>query len=236
MLHIDGDIVAYRIACAIGDEGESAAVTWTLNSYMVKSVLQHFPELTPYHVYLTGKGNFRDSIAVTAPYKGNRTGPRPVHLAAARQHMIDFWGAVVYDGIEADDAIATGATLDMQLGRKPVIVSLDKDFEQIACDRYDMVNDVTTSPDEFTAIKNLYKQIITGDAVDNIKGVDNCGKVTANELIDGTVKELDMALIVIDQLGYTRAYENAQLVYLRRSLTDRFQFPLETKEFVEWDS
>jgi hypothetical protein len=236
MLHIDGDIIAYRIACAIGDEGEAAAVSWTLNSYMVKSVLQFFPELTEYHVYLTGLGNFRNAIAVTAPYKGNRTGPKPIHLAAARQHLIDFWGASVYDFMEADDAIATGAAKELAAGTSPVIVSLDKDFDQIPCDRYDMVNKVTTSPDAFEATRNLYKQIIMGDAVDNIKGLPLCGKAMAGELLDGAKSELDMALIVIDQMGYTRAYENAQLVYLRRSLSDRFQFPVETKEFLTWDS
>ena len=236
MLHIDGDIVAYRIACAIGDDGEAKAVTWTLNSYMVKSVLQHFPELSKYHVYLTGGHNFRNEIAVTAPYKGNRKGAKPVHLRAARQHMIDFWGALVYDGIEADDAIATGATRDLKAGIAPVIVSLDKDFDQLACDRYDMVNDVTTSPEPLEATRNLYKQIIMGDAVDNIKGMHLCGAVCAGELLNGLTSELDMALVVIDQMGYTRAYENAQLVYLRRSLSDRFQFPVETKEFLEWDS
>jgi|TARA_R110002167_G_scaffold543_6_gene2452 hypothetical protein len=236
MLHIDGDIIAYRIACAIGDEGEAKAVTWTLNSYVVKSILQHFPELTKYHVYLTGGHNFRNEIAVTAPYKGNRTGPKPIHLRAARQHMIDFWGALVYNGIEADDAIATGATRELKEGTVPVIVSLDKDFDQIACDRYDMVNDVTTSPDQLEATRNLYKQIIMGDAVDNIIGMYLCGKALAAELLDGLTSELDMALTVIDQMGYTRAYENAQLVYLRRSLSDRFSFPVETKEFLEWDS
>jgi len=236
MLHIDGDIVAYRIACAIGDDGEAKAVTWTLNSYMVKSVLQHFPELSKYHVYLTGGDNFRNEIAVTAPYKGNRKGAKPVHLRAARQHMIDFWGALVYEGIEADDAIATGATRDLKAGIAPVIVSLDKDFDQVACDRYDMVNDVTTSPEPLEATRNLYKQIIMGDAVDNIKGMHLCGAVCAGELLNGLTSELDMALVVIDQMGYTRAYENAQLVYLRRSLSDRFQFPVETKEFLEWDS
>jgi hypothetical protein len=236
MLHIDGDIIAYRIACAIGDEGEAKTVSWTLNSYMVKAVLQHFPELSEYHVYLTGNGNFRHELAVTAPYKGNRTGDKPVHLEAARQHMVDFWGALVYDGIEADDAIATNATREMEEGYHPVIVSLDKDFDQIACDRYDMVKDVTTSPEPLDATRSLYKQIIMGDVVDNIKGMEGCGKAMAAELLDGARNELDMALIVIDQLGYTRAYENAQLVYLRRSLADSFQFPEETKDFLEWDS
>ena len=150
--------------------------------------------------------------------------------------MIDFWGALVYDGIEADDAIATGATRELKEGTVPVIVSLDKDFDQIACDRYDMVNDVTTSPDQLEATRNLYKQIIMGDAVDNIIGMYLCGKALAAELLDGLTSELDMALTVIDQMGYTRAYENAQLVYLRRSLADRFSFPVETKEFLEWDS
>jgi hypothetical protein len=222
MLLIDGDMIAYRIACAIGDEGEAEAVGWTMNSFIAKNILIHFPELTPYRVFLSGSTNFRDDVAVTAPYKGNRTGPKPVHLPAARQHLIDVYAAVVYEGIEADDAIATAAT-----EQPSVVVSLDKDFQQLP--NTPLFNFVRFTSEEFTPIeatKNLYKQILTGDNVDNIIGLEGCGAVMASTLIDGCTNELDMALIVIDQMGVDRATENRDLVYLRRFEGDVMQWPV----------
>ena len=76
-------------------------------------------------------------------------------------------------------------------------------------------------PTEDEALKTLYRQILTGDDVDNIIGVDGCGPSTASELIDGCTNEADMILICIDQLGQERFTENANLVYLlRKPLSD----------------
>jgi 5'-3' exonuclease len=211
MLHIDGDMIAYRIACAIGDEGDGEAVGWTINSFMAKNILQHFDELEPYHVYLSGRTNFRDDVAVTAPYKGNRDKPKPLHLKAARQHLMDVWSAVVYEGIEADDAIATAATAD-----GGTVVSLDKDFDQLTNPIFNFVTFKTRQATQLEATKTLYKQILTGDAVDNIIGVEGCGPGMAGDLIDGCTKEVDMFLICLDQMGRDRMKENADLVFLQR--------------------
>lgn len=256
MLHIDGDLIAYRIACAVGDDADPGVIGYTLNSFIAKEILIHFEELTPYHVYLSGDTNFRDDVATTVPYKGNRWTPerrqeafeaglwhewleatehiapktRPAHLALARQHLIDVWGATVTEGIEADDAIATAATIEAEkfsydqniiasenVKFLPTIVSLDKDFDQLSVARFNFVNKKTTHYSPMYALKNLYKQCLTGDATDNIIGVEGMGPVGAAELIDGCTKELDMILICSDQLGYERFLENMYLVYLRRS-------------------
>lgn len=215
MLLIDGDIVAYRVACAVGDDAEPAYAQAICNSFMAIHCLAPFGEATPYQVYLTGKGNFRNAIAVTAPYKGSRKDkPRPLLLPIVRNHLVDVWGATVCDGIEADDAIATAASQDLD---GSIILSLDKDFDQVACRRYNFVTGETTHPTPEEAMKTLYKQILTGDMTDNIVGMEGCGPAMASELIDGCTKELDMQLICIDQMGVDRAEENGHLVYLRRA-------------------
>lgn len=244
-LHIDADIIAYRVSCAVGDDAEQVVAEWTVDSYVAK-LLARFEELSPYTLYLSGKTNFRDDVAVTLPYKGNRWTPeqreaarqagkwlgwlldtdhkpaqsRPVHLEAVRQRLITVWGAVIHEGIEADDAIAIAVTAD----NTGLIVSIDKDFAQVAgVRRYDFVKDeYHEALSELDAAKELYKQILTGDAVDNIPGVEDCGPVGASELIDGCVKELDMQLICLDQLGIERLMETGDLVYLRREPGDIF--------------
>lgn len=218
MLHIDGDIIAYRIACALGDEGEAASVPYTMNSFIGGQILAHFPELTPYKVYLSGDTNFRDDVAVTAPYKGNRDpAAKPVLLPAARQHLIDVYDAVVSEGIEADDAIATAAYQSKLRGEAPIICSIDKDFDQIEVPRYDFVQKKYTNYGPLQAVRNLYKQVLTGDTVDNIKGCEGVGPVAASELIDGFSCPRDMTAVCVDQMGIERFCENMNLVRLLRS-------------------
>lgn len=234
MLHIDGDIIAYRIACALGDEGEAASVPYTMNSFIGGQILAHFPELTPYKVYLSGTTNFRDDVAVTAPYKGNRDpDAKPALLPVARQHLIDVYGAEVYEGIEADDAIATGAWQEALKGGDPIICSIDKDFDQIAVPRYDFIQKEYTSYVALQATRNLYKQVLTGDSVDNIMGCEGCGPVTASLLIDRFTCPRDMTAVCVDQMGIERFCENMNLVRLYRSADEWDGSRLVTTGLVE---
>lgn len=233
MLHIDGDIIAYRVACAVGEDSEGMAMG-VCDSY-VAGILIHFRELEHYQVYLSGETNFRDEVAVTAPYKGNRDrSTRPQHLKAVRQRLIDVWGAVVVEGIEADDAIATAVTEAARQGEEDIILSLDKDFDQVPGVRYNFVTKEYITIDPWEAVQNLYKQILTGDVTDNIIGADGIGAIGADDLIHGCTTELDMWLICVDQLGLIRAIENGWLVYLRRGLHDVFKAPSFDIDLMTW--
>jgi len=73
---------------------------------MLNSILESVGAET-YKGYLTGKGNFREKVAVTQKYKGNRDDfVRPIHFEAIKAYLIDVWKAEVVKGIEADDAMA----------------------------------------------------------------------------------------------------------------------------------
>lgn len=237
MLHIDGDIIAYRIACAVDEDATEGHVRSATDSFIALRCLTPFPELTPYQIYLTespNDRNFRHTVAKTAPYKGFR-GEKPPMLPVVRQHMLDSWDAFLAPAtMECDDVIAMNVVQNQVHGSTTeVILSIDKDFDQIACDRYNFVTGKTTSPDAWEACKNVYKQILTGDAVDNIKGAEGCGDATASMLIDSCENEIDMWLICVDQMGYERALENAQLVYLLRHAFDYFHVPVDFKEIGE---
>ena len=135
MILVDGDIVAYRCAFKCNDESEKTAC-YTTGSFL-SDMISHLYTLIDgepdYKVYLTGKGNFRHDIAVTEPYKGNRKEKeKPVHLEAIRQYLIKDWNAVVSEGEEADDLIAIDATAIPD----SIIVSLDKDFNQVPGKHY----------------------------------------------------------------------------------------------------
>jgi hypothetical protein len=230
MLLIDGDIIAYRVSCACEEEESVIFACHSADLFMEKLLSVY----GAYRLYLTGEGNFRHDYAVTAPYKGNRTKPKPRYLQQVREHLISEWGAVVSVGEEADDAIAIAASMPFSDRDYPIIASIDKDFYQVAGTHYNFVKGEETYIDEDTAVKNLYSQIVTGDAIDNIIGVDGLGASGANDLLHGAINELDMWDIVRDQLGDERALENARLVFLRRRPGQIWEPPTQREDYEVW--
>jgi 5'-3' exonuclease len=134
-----------------------------------------------YKVYLTGKRNFRDTVAVTHPYKDRRP-ERPKWYRDVREYLVAHWGATVSDGIEADDAIGIEAT---RLGPECVIVSNDKDLSQIVGWHFDWTSHLVRRVGPKEAAHNLYRQILSGDATDTVVGIPGIGPAKAGKLLDG---------------------------------------------------
>jgi len=218
---IDSDLIAYRISFACKDESETHA-KYSLNNYvndiLVRGVDQAYPScfVDQWKLYLTGSNNFRVDIAKTAVYKGNRLAPKPQHLPALRQHLVDEWGAVVIEGQEADDAVAIHAT---ELGyNNSIITSVDKDLDQIPGWHYNFVKDIAyhITPEEGTY--RFYKQILTGDSADNIIGLKGIGPVKADKILDECDTEVKLyeACLQAYEGNEERVLENARLLWLRR--------------------
>jgi len=222
---IDGDMLCYRVGFACEHEPESVA-HFTIDDF-ITDILLELDEVDTVEVFLTGKNNFRYDIAVTEPYKGNRSDkPKPVHLQSLRQHLVDEWGADISEGQEADDSIAIRAT---EVGKDAVIVSLDKDFDQLTGLHYNFVKKNLYNVEEDEAELNFYCQFLTGDRVDNIIGVKGIGIVKATKLLkDKTPYE--MYQICVEKLGEDRALENGRLLYLRRKPDELWQPPKETED------
>jgi len=210
---IDADMLCYRIGFACDKEVASVA-TRTMDSFIAE-LLCDLDECEDYELHLTGKGNFRNDIAVTVPYKGNRAElKKPVHLQSLRQHLMDEWDAKVAQGQEADDAIAIRAT---ELGDEAIIVSLDKDFDQVQGWHYNFVKHDMYYVTAEEGLLNFYMQFLTGDRIDNIIGVKGIGPVKARKLLSG-LSQVPSKLwqTVVEYLGEERALENGRLLYLRR--------------------
>ena len=232
MMLIDGDIIAYRMAWACDEETNVAFVKSSTDTFVSNLLLVYEGLVEGYQLYLTGTGNFRHDYAVTAPYKGNRKSrPAPRLLRDIRQHLIEQWGAVVVEGEEADDAIAIAATA---LGDYAIMASIDKDFDQIGGTHYDFIKNREYYVTEVEGLKFFYQQIITGDAIDNIIGVEGVGQQGAKDLIQGCRNESDMWDIVRDQLGDDRALENARLAWLRREVGQIWEPPTTRKSEEVW--
>lgn len=215
---LDADTMAYRAAAACKDDTASVAC-YTVDSIVTDALLSCDTDdrwYDTWQLYLTGKKNFRKKIAKTAVYKGNRTQPKPEHLPAVRKHLVKKWRAVISDGQEADDAIAIEAT---KLAGRSVIVSVDKDFLQIEGHFYNFVKREHLFVQKQDAIKNFYKQILTGDTADNIIGIRGVGPVKAEKMLQEAVDEEEMYNICVDAYegDEKRVIENGQLLWLRRS-------------------
>ena len=222
---IDGDILCYRIGFATNNETEDVAVR-TMATFL-EDLLMYDLSADDWTTYLTGKRNFRNDVAVTEKYKGNRKKEKPVHIQLLRDYLVASWNGVVSDGNEADDEIAIAAT---SLGDESIIVSLDKDFDQVQGWHYNFVkkNKYYIKPEE--GLLNFYMQFLVGDRIDNIIGVDGIGPVKARKLLEGKTEQ-EMFDICVEKLGSVeRAVENGRLLFLQRYPNQLWSPPNENPE------
>ena len=139
---IDGDLLVYEVAFGAEDRKEGIVYSFeSLIPRLDKKIADILDAVgaDEHTIYLTGKGNFRDELAVTKEYKANR-GAKPWHYANVRAYLVSL-GAVVIDGMEADDAMAIEQTEcyakeaytkdDLKYYNHTVICSRDKDLRQV---------------------------------------------------------------------------------------------------------
>lgn len=184
---------------------------------LVKNILSRVKDRTgakEVRVFLSGNNNFREKVAVTRPYKGNRHGGRPYHYDNIRKYLIDVHNAEVINGMEADDALGIHQT------EQTCICTIDKDLDMIPGWHYNLKNDRLYTVRKDTAMYNFYRQLLTGDPVDNIQGIPGIGKVKATKILGQSETEEDMYWAVLEAYAryYPRPYEAmlemGQLLYI----------------------
>jgi len=177
-----------------------------------------------YQLYITGKGNYREEIATIKPYKGNRDSSRkPHHFDSLKRYLVDNWGALIVDGIEADDAMGIAQST---CEGDTCIATIDKDLDMIPGWHYNWNKDLLYFTDEETSITWFYAQLIMGDTVDNIQGIPGAGKGKAKQALMDCDGEEDMYWKVLDmyQAYYSTLgmrpmdalIENARLLWMQR--------------------
>jgi len=226
-LNIDGDIICYRAAFSAQDGSPQDAKRTANNliEYTWEQTLDMpFPSPDDYHVYLTGPTNFRKEVAKTAEYKGNRSQDRPIHLDHVKQYLQGKHPTTVSIDEEADDLIAIEAT---NYGSDAIIASIDKDFLQVACKHFNFVTGKWKTVEPFDGLRFFYSQILTGDAVDNIKGLWRVGPKTADKMLKHCKTEHELYQACVDAYDgdVDRVIENARLCWLRRYEGEMWQPP-----------
>ena len=219
---VDGDIIGYRIGFSTEEESEKIAISRVAT--FVETMLWEDLETETYQGYLTGKENFRNDIARTAPYKGNRTAPKPKHLQLIRDYLISAWDFQVSVGQEADDCIAIEHTVRQH---ESIIASIDKDFMQLKGKHWNFVKKEMTVVTEEEALLNFYLQVLTGDRTDNIIGLKGVGPVKAKQRLAGCESAAEMYSACVEAYGGSeeRVIENCRLLHLRRTENEMWEPP-----------
>ena len=220
---IDADIVTYRIGFASNEESEKIAVSRCAD-FMEELVMK--PWVGDYKGFLTGSGNYRYDIAKTQPYKGNRKAEKPKHYELLREYLIKAWGCEVIEGQEADDAIGIKA-YEIEDKESFVIMSIDKDLDMIEGWHYNFVKDDKYFITEMSALINFYRQILTGDNVDNIPGLKGIGPAKSAKILKDCKTEADLFNAVLKAYDGNINYltEMGQLLWIRRKPNEIWQPP-----------
>ena len=163
-------------------------------------------------LYLTGTGNFRESVATIRGYKANREGmPKPHWYAAIRQHLVEDYGAIVVNGYEADDAVAMEAYAAGYDPNRCIIVSADKDLMNVPALIFNLKRKQWYDVSVKDAQVNFYRQLLSGDSVDNIAGCYKVGKGGAEKKILPYMTEEAMYSICLNE--YKLSTEKAECPY-----------------------
>lgn len=205
---VDGDMICYRVAAKIEQEED---VDNTMSSFCSSLMLDIGDDVMEFEWFLTGRSNFRHAVATTAPYKGNRKQEKPLFLQHCREWLMKHCNATMSKDEEADDLIAIRAT-----ETPSIIISLDKDFQQVPGWHYNFVKKTRNHVTPEEGLLFFYKQILMGDSADNIIGIKGVGPVKAGKILKDAKTEHDLYQCCVAALGEERVLENGRLLWLRR--------------------
>lgn len=203
--------------------------------------------------YVKGTSNFRDRIY--DKYKSNRKkdpSKRNKFVPLLRDWCVEQGIAHYARDCEADDEIRIKVE-ECRAAKKPYIVaSVDKDLIMIPGKHYRMhakimgkragnsvCGIINVTEDE--AMRFFYKQLIIGDGTDFIKGVPGYGPVAANDIIGICETEEEMQHQVMHSYWEVFGVDwkdqlmlNGNMIYLLKTIDDRFNYHLENWPPVSW--
>lgn len=129
-------------------------------------------------------------------YKSNRP-PTPDFITVWRETIIEEFASLGATGlkvIESDDVVNMGYTV-FKNSYETIIVSVDKDLNQIPGEHYNLKKHESYFVTEHEALLSKYSQILMGDRTDNIEGIPGIGPKKAYKLLELCQTEEDFRIV-----------------------------------------
>jgi DNA polymerase-1 len=197
LLLVDGSSYLYRAFHALPElKGPGGQHTGAIHGVlsMLRKLAADYPAAARACVFDAKGKTFRDDMY--AGYKANRPS-MPEDLASQIEPLKEGvaalgWPVLTIPGVEADDVIGTLAEHAKRQGWNCVISTGDKDLAQLVDERVTLVNTMSNEKLDPAGVRQKFgvapAQIVdylslTGDAVDNVPGVDKVGPKTAAKWI-----------------------------------------------------
>lgn len=186
---IDADIILHRAVSFVEKEFDGEEVAdWRqamkFFDHILRNWLNEVGEVSDYFLVLSVGPNFRKDLY--SEYKANRKDiiPHPA-LDPLKQEVMELDGAIWEEGIEADDLIGIRCSEDQ---KNHVAVSADKDFATVPCQlvipaSHGRAKPIRETFSEDVANMNWLRQAMTGDTIDNYKGIPGIGPKKAEKII-----------------------------------------------------
>lgn len=192
----------------INSKGRNTSAAYGFTGALLKLIEDHGLDHAAVVFDVLGEGGtFRDELY--ADYKAHRDPPPEdlvANLPAIKKlvHAMDI-PVVEQEGVEADDVIGTLARRAEADGAHVIIVSPDKDFQQLLSDRISMFRPAYRGDSFDPVTEESFRErfgvdpirfidilALMGDASDNVPGVPGIGEKTAAQLIRdyGSVENL----------------------------------------------
>lgn len=168
-------------------------------------------------------------------YKGNRKNAPPVLLGDLKAVLSSRYTTKTKPNLEADDVLGILATHpDFYLG-DCVVVSPDKDLDQIPGLRFKPGGDDVYEVSVQEARRHIAFQALTGDSTDNYPGCPRIGPIRANRILDEVAEGASYVPAI--QAAYERAgktvEEMAVQLNVARILTAK-TYNFKTGEPILW--
>jgi len=232
---VDGDSILFR--ATYGDDVKDSTMR---ERYLDRlSYIRTHTFADELFVAVKGFGNFRQQI--DPEYKSQRK--ELDEETKRRLNMIHAFavehGAIQSDGWEADDQVRAWAWEATETGIEWVIAGIDKDLLQIPGTHFNYGGTEKKPLEEDEKWKFITPeegdfrfacQLLTGDTIDNIKGITRVGPVKAGKaLSDKSRKEMMTTIMEMYQAEFkndwqTKLHNNCNLIYMRRWLDDEFDY------------
>jgi 5'-3' exonuclease len=192
-------------------------------------------------VFIKGKDNFRYRAAFD--YKGNRKDTLEPEVKD-RLEMLYAYAAdfcIESEGAEADDYCGIAFRLAQEEGKTAIVCHIDKDLDTLPGWHYNFRKKEFYEVTPEQGYTFLMKQILMGDATDNIQGIKGLGPKTAEKILaDKPVANLlnvvlDTYRIKCGNTWQQDFVKSANLIWIRDN-ADNFK-PLtleELKEKLKW--